>query len=262
MALSWGARRQFAIVLGFIGIIILIAMAIIIPKLQVQPTCTDGKQNGLEQGIDCGGGCAKLCAFQTADVVVKWSRVFPVTTTVASVVAYIENPNISAAARNVPYQFKIYDTNHEFIIERTGVAYIAPNGSSAIFEGGIQVGSRVPKYAEFKFTGDPVWVTLDPRISTINLAPSNPVLTNPESKPKVTGTVSNVSDRYGVRNISVVAITYDKDGNALGASQTYLPALAPQDKNDVVFTWPNPFTDNVVRIELIPRFDVFAVSLR
>ncbi len=262
MALSWGARRQIMIVSGFIGIIVVIAALIIIPKLQETPTCFDGKQNGTEQGVDCGGGCAKLCPFQTSDVVVRWARVFPVTSTVASAVAYIENPNIAAAARNVPYQFKIYDENREFITERTGVAYIAPNGSSAIFEGGIQVGSRTPKYAEFVFTGEPAWVTLDPRVNSINIVPSNPVITNQESKPKITGTITNVSDRYAVKTISVVAITYDKDGNALGASQTYLPALNPQEQNSVIFTWPNPFANTVTRIELLPRFDVFSVNVR
>ncbi len=262
MALSWGARRQLMIVGGFVAIIVLIAAAFILPKLNTKPTCSDGKQNGSEQGIDCGGACTKLCAFQTADVVVKWARVFPVTSSVASVVAYIQNPNIAAAARNVPYQFKIYDADHQFIVERTGVAYIAPNGASAIFEGGIQVGSRVPVYAEFKFTADPLWVSLDPRIGTISVVPSNPVIENIESKPRLTGTISNVSDRYGVTTVTVVAILYDNDDNAVGASQTVIPVLGPSGSSEAFFTWPNPFGKQVVRTELIPKFDVFNVSLR
>lgn len=250
------------IVGGFLAIILIIAAIIIVPKLQKEPTCFDGKQNGTEQGVDCGGGCAKLCAFQTTDVVVKWSRVFPVTSTVANAVAYIQNPNIYAAARNVPYQFKIYDADHQFITEREGLAYIAPNGASAIFEGGIQVGSRVPKYAEFKFTEDPLWVSLDPRINTITVVPSNPQMEGFESKPKVSGTITNVSDRYGVRNISVIAILYDKDENAVGASQTLIQALGPKQQSPVYFTWPAPFYSQVVKTELLPRFDVFKVSLQ
>jgi hypothetical protein len=71
MALSWGARRQLMIIGTFVAIIVVIALAIIIPKLNTKPTCSDGKQNGTEQGVDCGGACSKLCAFQTTDVVVK-----------------------------------------------------------------------------------------------------------------------------------------------------------------------------------------------
>jgi hypothetical protein len=262
MALSWGARRQLMIIGTFVAIIVVIALAIIIPKLNTKPTCSDGKQNGTEQGVDCGGACSKLCAFQTTDVVVKWSRVFSVTNTVASVVAYIQNPNITAAARNVPYEFKIYDADHQFIADRSGVAYIAPNGSSAIFEGGIQVGSRIPKYAEFHFTADPLWVSLDPRVSSIAVVPTNQVLENAGTKPKITGTISNISDRYGVRNISVVAVAYNTEDNAVGASQTFVAGLDPKGTSEVYFTWPNPFPDAVTRIELIPRYDVFSLSFK
>ncbi len=262
MALSWGARRQLMVVGGFIAIILVIAAIIIVPKLSTKPTCFDNKQNGTEQGIDCGGGCSKLCQFQTSDVVVKWARVFPVTTTVASVVAYIQNPNVNAAARNVPYQFKIYDTDHQFIAERNGFAYIAPNGASAIFEGGIQVGTRVPKYAEFKFTADPIWVSLDQRVSTITIAPSNPQLENADTRPKLTGAITNVSDRYAVSDINVVALLYDNEDNAVGVSQTVVTSLSPKQQSQVYFTWPNPFMGTVVRIELIPRFDVFKLMLR
>lgn len=262
MALSWGARRQLIVVMGFIAILLLIAAAIIIPKLTKEPTCFDNKQNGSELGVDCGGGCAKICGFQTADVVVRWAGVFPVTPTVSNAVAYIQNPNIAAAARNVPYQFKIYDEDHQFITERNGVAYIAPNGASAIFEGGIQVGTRTPKFAEFRFTTDPLWVSLDPRVSTINVVPSNPVLENETTKPKLTGTISNVSDRYSVSDIIVIAIAYDSEDNAVAASQTTVPGLAPAGSSEVFFTWPNPFKGDVVRTELIPRYDVFNLSFR
>lgn len=262
MALSWGARRQLMIAAGFLAVILVIVAAIIIPKLNKPPTCFDGKQNGGEFGVDCGGGCAKICGFQTTDVVVRWAGVFPVTTTVANAVAYIQNPNITAAARNVPYQFKIYDEDHQFITERNGVAYIAPNGASAIFEGGIQVGTRMPKFAEFRFTADPLWVSLDPRISGINVVPSNQVLENETTKPKLTGTISNVSDRYSVSDISVIAILYDKDDNATAVSQTVVAGLPPTGKSEVFFTWPNPFKEKVVRLELIPRYDVFNLTFR
>ena len=260
MALSWGAKRQFMIVMGFLGIILVIAGIIIVPKLQVKPTCFDGKQNGDEQGIDCGGSCQKLCKTQTTDVVVKWARVFPVTDSVANAVAYISNPNVVAAAENVPYNFRIYDANHQFITERNGTAYIAPNGASAIFEGGIQVGTRVPVYAEFKFTADPLWVTTDSRVRSIQIVASDPVLEAADSRPKVTTSIRNTSTLYGVNDVYAIAILYDAQDNAVGVSQTYLPSLAPADKQTLYFTWPKPFANTPVREEILPRFDVLNFS--
>ena len=260
MALSWGARRQLVIVGGFIAAIVLVAAAIIIPKLHTTPTCFDGKKDGNELGVDCGGACTKLCSFQTADVVVKWARVFPVTSSVANAVAYISNPNPNAAAENVPYTFKIYDADWQFITERDGSTYIAPNGNSAIFEGGIKVGSRVPAHVEFQFTGAPLWVATDPRLSQLQIVPSNAVLTNSDTKPVLSGVLSNTSQLYGVQNISVVGILYDANQNAVGVSQTLVQSLAPGQGADVYFTWPTPFATAPVRNEILPRFDPFAVQ--
>lgn len=260
MALSWAARRQFMIVGGFLGCILVIAAIIAYPHFTEKPTCFDGKQNGTEQGTDCGGGCSKLCPFQTTGVVVKWARAFSVTSTVASAVAYIENPNIHAAARNVPYQFKIYDENQQFIAERSGVAYIAPNGSSAIFEGGIKVGNRKPAFARFQFTSEPLWVTIDPRAEDIRIVPSDQLAADTDSHPKLSGAVTNTSPLYTVANVNVIAVLYDANDNAVGASQTYLESLGPKEKQNVYFTWPGAFTEAPVRNEIIPRFDVFATS--
>lgn len=260
MALSWGAQRQFLIVGGFLAIIIVIAGILIYPKLNPEPTCFDNKMNGGEQGVDCGGACQKICSFATTDVVVKWVRPFSVTDTVASVVAYIENPNVYAAAQNVPYEFRLYDENQSFITERQGTTYIAPNGTSAIFEGGIKVGNRIPTYARFKFLSDPVWVTIDPRVDSIKLFPKNQMLENAETKPRFSAEVTNTSDLYSARNIGVVAILYDENDNAVGASQTLIENLGPGEMRPTYFTWQKPFANPAVRNEVISRFDVFKVE--
>jgi hypothetical protein len=260
MALSWAGRRQFMIIGGFLGIVLVVVGIFAYPHFTEKPTCSDGKQNGTEQGVDCGGGCSKLCPFQTTGVVVKWARAFSVTDTVASAVAYIENPNIHAAARNVPYEFKIYDENQQFITQRDGVAYIAPNGSSAIFEGGIKVGNRKPAFARFQFTGDPLWVTIDSRAEDIRIVPSDQLVTDADTKPKFTGAITNTSPLYTVSKINVIGILYDANDNAIGASQTYVESIGPKEKQSVYFTWPNAFTGTPVRNEIIPRFDVFATT--
>ena len=262
MALGWGARRQLLIVSGILGIIILIAGIILYPKFNQAPTCFDGKMNGTEQGIDCGGACQRICASQTADVVVKWARPFQVTKTVASVIAYIENPNVHAAARDVPYQFKLYDSDHQFIAERSGTTYIAPNGTSAIFEGGIQVGSRVPVFVSFNFTSDPLWVAVDPRIDTIRVIAHDSLLTDADTKPRLGATITNTSQLYSLDNVDVIGILYDANDNAVGASQTIVQGLGPQTYAPVYFTWQQPFSSPAVRNEIITRYDVFSVNFQ
>jgi hypothetical protein len=255
--MSWSTKRQFIIVIVFILILVGLALAFFVPRTLKEPTCFDGKKNGEEFDIDCGGSCQKLCKSQTADVSVKWARSFAVTGSVWSAVAYIENPNVTAAAREVPYEFRLYDEKNTFIAVREGKAYIAPNGTSAIFEGGIQVGSRVPKYTTFKFLADPVWLSVDPRVGDIKIFPSNQKLENLETRPRFSAIVRNDSQFYNVNDIDIIVLLYDKDGNAIGVSKTYVDGLTPGGDESIFFTWQKPFSAEVVRNEIIPRFNVF-----
>ena len=59
MAISWAAKKQLTYLL-----FALVAVAGLIAAIWLNitaPSCTDGKQNQDEQGIDCGGVCAKEC---------------------------------------------------------------------------------------------------------------------------------------------------------------------------------------------------------
>jgi hypothetical protein len=258
--MSWALKRQIIIIVLILAVIGSIATVILYPKLNPPPTCVDGRQNGSEQGVDCGGSCARICPFQTNDVVVKWARAFPVSDEVWNAVAYIENPNVTAAARRVHYEFRLYDENSIFITNREGYAYIAPNGASAIFEGGIKVGSRVPHSTQFKFFDDPAWETTDPRNNEIKIIPSLQKVENEDTRPKFSAVVTNASDLYSVEGINLVAILYGADGNALSVSETTLDGLGPTQSANVYFTWQKPFGAPVTRTEIIPRFNVFATN--
>ena len=65
------------------------------------PTCSDGVQNGDEEGVDCGGACDRVCSFQAVDPIVLWERFFEVGPGVYNTVALIENPNVNTIARDV-----------------------------------------------------------------------------------------------------------------------------------------------------------------
>jgi hypothetical protein len=258
--MNWALKRQIIIVSIVLSVLGIIGTIILYPKLNPPPTCTDGKQNGKEQGVDCGGSCTRICPFATNDVVVKWARAFPVTDEVWNAVAYIENPNVTAAARQVPYEFRFYDDKLTFIVRREGVAYIAPNGTSAIFEGGINVGSRPPQYTEFKFLADPVWESIDPRNTDIKIFPKDQKLENADTRPRFQATVTNTSQLFAVQDIDLIAIMYGADGNALAVSQTSLEGLAQTESANVYFTWQKPFTAPVTRTEILPRFNVFLTN--
>jgi hypothetical protein len=258
--MTWGQKRQVTIIGGILLIILGITAAILYPILFKEPTCSDGKQNGRETGVDCGVACGVLCPFEVRDPVVKWARTFPVTSDVWSAAAYIENQNTNAGAKELQYQFKLYDKDRVFITERYGKTFIAPNQRTVVFEGGIKVGTRLPSYATFTIVEKPSWYVTDPRFAGITLSPTEQALQDTDTKPRFTALIENMSDLYTVKNTDVIVVVFDDKDNAIGVSKTYLDTLRPHAKTQVYFTWQAPFVGEAVRQEVFTRFNPFTVG--
>lgn len=255
MALSWSAKRQLTIFGILFGTIALIVFLFVRNAVSETPTCFDKKQNGTERGVDCGGSCVLYCKGELLPVAVKYSRTFPVTDSVWSAIAYVENQNYDAAVSRIQYQFRLYDEEQRFIGERTGETYIGLTGPTAIFEGGIQVGSRVPKSVRFTFMSEPYWQRPDSRANEIVLLGEPGVLSNTETRPKLSGTVRNTSSLYTARDVEVVGIVYDVEGNAIAISSTIVSEIVPGEEVPVTFTWPSRFSAEGVKTEILPRFN-------
>jgi hypothetical protein len=259
MSLSWSSKRQL-IILGSLTLLGLIVIVILIlPFFTKAPTCFDNRHNGTEQGVDCGGSCSILCNNVAKQPLVLWARSFPVTSSVYNVVAYIENQNVSTGLTQVNYEFRLYDENNLFITLRSGTTYIGKEGRTAIFEGDISVGNKVPKRTTFAFTTDNlVWTKIEPASYHIDVRTDATELTDENTRPKLSATLLNDTP-LRIDNVSVVAILYGPSGNAIGTSNTFFESLLPESDESLYYTWPNTFLEPVSRIELIPRFNPFTL---
>ncbi len=225
--------------------------------IKVTPTCFDGVQNQNERGIDCGGICARVCPMDAKTIVPLWSRVFPTAKGVSSVVAYVENQNLTAGVQRINYEFRVYDDQNVLAGEPiAGTTFMGPNERTAIFESPVQTGNRIPKSVFFTFTSAPDWITTEKKYQLPQLTASNTQLTDVNTAPKLSADIVN-DTLYDYQHVLVVAILYDEDGNAVNASQTIVDALPQQSKQAVYFTWPQKFDHPVTRIEIIPRLNPF-----
>ena len=86
--LSWGAKRKILIALVVCAIAAAGIFWYVAHSVYRPPSCTDGKKNQGEAGVDCGGPCARLCKVVSLPPIVHWQRAFPVTESVYNVVAY------------------------------------------------------------------------------------------------------------------------------------------------------------------------------
>lgn len=247
--LSWAAKRKTLYALVFVTVGLLFIAAPTTYVLYRAPTCGDGKQNQSEQGVDCGGPCTNLCQEKELEPIVLWQRSFEVGPGAHTVVAYVQNPNIDSAAIQVPYLFRLYNSEQLLIGERTGRIDLPPNTSFPIFEANVPSGKQIPARVSFEFRAKPYWVRQkgvfpDVRINKVVLSREN---ANPLLSAEIENKGLNAYNR-----VPVIAILYDTAGNAVAASRTVLDSIEGQSSQPVVFTWPKPFGTIISEKEIVP----------
>lgn len=260
--MNWAARRQLfyaAIVIGVVGFF---GFLMIYPYFNKAPTCFDGKQNGQESGVDCGGICQIACTIEVDQVSVLWSRAFRVVPGRYNAVAYLVNHNPSVSVAKIKYRFRFADKDNIYIGKRDGETFIPPGRNFVVFEPAIDVGNSVPIYTSFEFTELPVWVNVPKGlIDQAKIAVSDIKLEGENTSPKLFAKVRNTS-LFRIPEVSFTVILYDALGNAINASHTYVDVMTKEEQKDISFTWPEPIPIKVVSQEVIPMFDIFSVKLK
>ena len=233
----------------YAGVVLLIVLAvsgyIAYSVLSTPPLCFDGKQNGEEKGIDCGGTCSKLCANQALAPVVLWARAFETAPGTYAAAAYVENNNVGAGATSVAYAFRLYDEDNLLIIEKGGVTDIPPQEIVPVFASAIDAGTRKVSRTFLEFSEVPVWHKI-PSETLPNVRISNLRLT--ESGARLSAEAVNQGSA-DVRNLSLIAVLFDGRGVALTASKSVLGRIPRGSSAQVVFTWPSQNTA-AVRAEI------------
>lgn len=250
--MSWGTSRRNTVLLTIALFVLIPSAAIAFLLFYNPPTCFDGKQNGVETGTDCGGTCQLVCTTEAFDPVVLWERYFRVDDGLYNLLAYVENPNPTAEVVNAKYVFKLYNESNVLIGEKRGVVTLAPKSVRPIIENGIETFKQVPTRVSFELEGQLVFERKDPKDALLII--KDEIVENENEAPRVRAKIQNVS-LQNLKDIDVIVIAYDVFDNVLGTSSTFVPALGPEESQDIVFTWPQPFPEDIVRIEVIPVYE-------
>jgi hypothetical protein len=246
---SWSQRRK--LLYGGITVVVL-AAAVFLPAFfffYKAPTCFDGARNGDETGVDCGGSCQRFCPSAFLAPNVAWTRLEQVAPGLYNVAAYIINPNPKAGASAVPYHVIIYDNAGIEITEYDGTVTLPPQRNTLAFNGAVSTGKRIPAKALFQFTASPDWVVRIDPLTAISVGDKK--YSEDSSSASLSVTLKNTGvDPLG--HMSVYAVLYDKDGNALGFSKTILDGISGQSSVVAPFTWPTSWNGSVISIEVLP----------
>lgn len=222
----------------------------------VGPTCFDGTQNADETGVDCGGSCVRICTFDVVAPTVSWARSFPSNSGLYNAVAYIENRNQFAATPEIKYTITLYD-NEGLITERSGTTLLPPDSLYPIFEDRIDTNGRTPTQTFVELEPATLWQPA-PK-ATKQFTVTNRQLSGVDYRPRLDATIFN-NDIEEAEEIEVVATIFDRDGNALTASRTFVDDLPGKTEEDMVFTWPVPIAKTLKSCE-VPTDVVLAIDL-
>ncbi len=252
----WAFKRRLIYGTFFVAVLLFFFSYIYAKYFYSAPTCFDGKQNKDEIGVDCGGSCVRICAFEVAQPAVKWARSFKVTDGQYNAVAYVENPNRVAASPEVKYTFSLYD-DQGLILEKSGTTILPPNSVYPIFEGRIMTGNRVPTRTFLEIEPPELWQPAEAGREQFTIVDRR--LSGADEKPRLNAIVRNNSLEEA-KEVEVVATIFDARGTALASSETFVDNFAPRSDTNVVFTWPEPIATTLRSCE-IPTDVLLAIDV-
>ena len=256
MERSWAFWRRVQYGTGF-GVFWLAVFALVyMLYLYNPPTCFDNVQNGEERGVDCGGACSRICAFEIIQPSSVWARSFRVSDNQYNAVAYIENKNRIAATPEIGYTFSLYDEKG-LITERSGVTILPPDSVYPIFESRIDTQGRVPTQTFITLDEASLWVPAVAADSQFTVKTRQ--LFNADTKPRLEAILQN-NELTEIKKVEIIATIFDANGNALTSSRTFIDNFPPRSEETAVFTWPEPIAKTVRSCE-VPTDVVLAIDL-
>ncbi len=241
---SWVVRKQLFYL--FIVIIVVAGVLFFVWMRLTAPTCSDYIQNQEEEGIDCGGPCAKQCLGEIKDLNIVWSRALDTGDGKYDIVALIENPNLYLSIPLLKYKFSIYGKNNVFISSKEGDTFVSPGNTFPIFAAGVDLGSKKPASVSVDFLNGINWQRTE--MNKPQLVVSRKNFSNMPS-PRLNVLVENKSFLPSP-DFMISAVLYDKNKNAMGASVAKADSIVSGGSAEVVFTWPKSFDSGPDSIEI------------
>jgi hypothetical protein len=223
-------------------------------------TCFDGIKDQNEEGVDCGGVCAKKCAAQADAAPLQVQKSGAVSSGIPGkydFYALVSNPNTVYGSKKFDYEVDLKDASGKVVATRGGSDFILPGETKYLVEPDISV-SDTPATTDIKIT-DSDWVELnsyyeEPDIQIVN-----------KTYDQISGGVG-FSQAYGLLKnnspfdfdlIKIQIILKDADGNVLALNSTQMKTVKAGEQRDFTVAWPNSFPGTVSSMEAQAEVNVF-----
>ena len=212
-----------------------VVWAAVIILVHPAPSCFDNIQNQNETGVDCGGVCAKVCAGSAQAMKILSVNAFTASAGHDTFLAKIANPNNDYAADNFDYSFNAYDAAGKILQSFTGNSFLYGNEVKYLLLPNQLVPSGIAGVDLTIANAD--WVKSSIYGAVPQFAVQNVVTQMSSSSIIAAGQVIN-NDVSIFKNILIVSIFKDSQGNPLGTSQTVLDVINPNQTRAFSVTYP------------------------
>lgn len=248
--------KQLIYFLFFLAIIILVIWGLRV-LIKVEPTCFDGIQNQMEEGIDCGGPCEKICLESLAPLNVISSKLIQIKEGDYDFLAKVSNTNPTHGSGKVKYDVVLKDDAGSIVKTVGGEFSILPGQTRYVLVSPIQL-DGIAVSAEL-IIKEPNWVQLtDFNVGDIKFTDRKKEYIEIKDTifSKVEGIVFNDSD-FDFDRVEILVILYDSGGEVIAVGATNVRTFANNTESFFEVNWFDPFRGAVSRIDIQTTTNVF-----
>ena len=234
------ARRAKQLIYGTLyGLVLLgIIAGAYFSFFRVAPSCFDNVQNQNETGVDCGGSCPNACVPSDAkSISVREVRTFTSSEGHVTALGQIADTSSDFAARGFDYTFTLYDASSNIVQTVSGHSFIYAGEVKYLLAPNVSVANPVDRAVLAISNVD--WVTA----SALGIVPqfgnSPSVAGNTVSSSTVTVDGQLIDRDFATfTDILIIAILKSTDGREIGASQTKIDRIAPNETANFSVSYP------------------------
>ncbi len=257
--MDWATRRKITYAVAIIILIVVYSLYHYRSVISPAPTCFDGKANGLESGVDCGGPCSLICQNDTKPLTVEWSSFIKTEPNTYDLVAYVSNKNINSDPMSTTYNFSLVNKSGVVIYEGKGEIVAPINSSFPIILQNIHLENIPSKLIVSLSSGQFFKTKLDGNKKLININSSKIEEGKDISRAYAT-IVNNTLDT--LLNVKVDVVLFDENKNVVGVGETFIEKLEGEESREIIWTWNTPFESKPLTIEVYPIINPFTLNLK
>lgn len=266
MELDFERRKKRQKILAVFGGIFSVFLIFFLWAIIPSPSCGDGKQNGGEMGVDCGGMCPP-CQEKAvvSEILVKKTAFVKSGSEKYDLVVWLANPNDIYGARLIVGSFFLFGLDGQSLGEVEKKTFLLPReGSFQDDEGkfvlaqGISIDSGSPLGSIEWKTKEVDWVVMT-QVANVGLSFSDrnyKELSQGTGFSKVSGLLTNNS-YYDWNDVVVSILLRDSSGTLLATHGTSRQTFRSGEKWDFQLIFPDRFSGEVRDVVMQAETNIF-----